>query len=61
MAFGGGVVAVTDDGKAKFERQLKMVGLDGQVPADLAKGMIWGQRGAQRPDAPWRTRGLEIP
>jgi hypothetical protein len=40
MAFSGGV-APTDDGKAKFERQLKMVGLDGAVPEDLAKGLIW--------------------
>jgi hypothetical protein len=40
MAFGGGVAA-TDDGKGKFERQLRMVGLDGAVPPDLAKAMVW--------------------
>jgi hypothetical protein len=40
MAFGGGLAA-TDDGKGKFERQLRMVGLDGAVPADLAKAMVW--------------------
>ena len=40
MAFSGGI-AVTDDGKGKFERQLRMVGLHGPVPTDLAKAMVW--------------------
>ncbi len=30
-----------DDGKGKFERQLSMVGLAGDVPEDLARGMVW--------------------
>ncbi len=40
LAFAGGV-AVTDDGKGKFERQLRMVELGGTVPDDLAKGIVW--------------------
>jgi hypothetical protein len=39
-AFAGGIAA-TDDGKGKFERQLRMVGLGGRVPEDLAKAMVW--------------------
>jgi hypothetical protein len=40
IAFAGGV-AETDDGKGKFERLLRMVGLGGTVPADLAKALVW--------------------
>ncbi len=39
-AFAGGITA-SDDGKGKFERQLRMVRLDGTVPQDLAKAMVW--------------------
>jgi hypothetical protein len=40
IAFAGGVVEI-DDGKGKFERLLRMVGLGGTVPADLAKALVW--------------------
>jgi hypothetical protein len=33
---------VSDDGKGKFEAQLSMVGLAGEVPEDLARAMVWG-------------------
>lgn len=40
MAFARGGLAY-DDGKGKFERQLSIVGLAGDVPEDLARGMVW--------------------